>query len=143
MRLYLDCCCYNRPFDGSTQARLQQEADAVKKILNGWHCILGSDFLDMEISMISDIKKLSKVRKLYEPDEHIDISQSILDRAKELQAISTLHDMDSSHIAAAEAGHADAFLTVDDRLIRSCKGLDTIRIVNPVEFLKEVENNDE
>ena len=140
MRIYLDCCCYNRPFDDISQARMLAEAEAVKRILNGRPSILGSDFLDMEIDMIRDAKKLDKVIGLYRLiSEHIKASEFIFARAEQLRSCSSLKNMDSLHIAAAETAHADAFLTVDDRLVRSCKGIDvSVRICNPVEILEEV-----
>jgi hypothetical protein len=33
MRLYLDCCCFNRPFDDLSQIRVRLEAEAVEWIL--------------------------------------------------------------------------------------------------------------
>lgn len=33
MRVYLDNCCFNRPFDDQTQLRIHLESEAVKAIL--------------------------------------------------------------------------------------------------------------
>jgi hypothetical protein len=33
VRIYLDACCLNRPFDDQTQARIRLEAEAVLMIL--------------------------------------------------------------------------------------------------------------
>ena len=34
MRIYLDSCCYNRPFDDQTQERIHLESEAILTILN-------------------------------------------------------------------------------------------------------------
>ena len=34
MRLYFDCCCYNRPFDDLSQNRIHDESDAVLSLMN-------------------------------------------------------------------------------------------------------------
>ncbi|ORT99998.1 hypothetical protein D081_1579 [Anaerovibrio sp. JC8] len=96
--------------------------------------------MDMEISMIKDAKKLYYVFTLYKESvsEHIKTTDFIVNKALQYGSCSSLHDMDSLHIAAAEIGKADVFLTVDDRLIRSSKDLSlSVKILNPVDFLRE------
>ena len=56
MKLYLDCCCYNRPYDDLSQHRIAVESACIKTILNSSSYILGSDFLDMEISLKKMLK---------------------------------------------------------------------------------------
>lgn len=52
MLLYLDNCCFNRPFDDLSQARIRLEAAAVLKIQedirNGLHGLAWSYILDYE-----------------------------------------------------------------------------------------------
>jgi len=149
MRLYLDCCCYNRPFDDLTQNRIHDESDAILSILNRSRTdnstILGSQVLKMEINKISDFAKKAKVQMLYQAiNEEISFSADIQARARYIQQVSAIHSMDSLHIASAEAGHADVLLSTDDRLIRACKKLDLdVRVMNPVSYLAEVIEHDE
>jgi len=82
MRLYLDCCCYNRPFDDLTQNRIHDESDAILSILNRSRTdnstILGSQVLKMEINKISDFAKKAKVQMLYQAiNEEISFSAEI------------------------------------------------------------------
>jgi hypothetical protein len=52
MRLYLDLCCFNRPFDdqGQLLVRLQTEAKLAvqESIRNGAHTLIWSAILDLE-----------------------------------------------------------------------------------------------
>ncbi|MCC7335104.1 MAG: hypothetical protein IT422_08405 [Pirellulaceae bacterium] len=52
MRIYLDLCCFNRPFDDQSQAlvRLQTEAKLVVQnwIREGHHSLVWSGILDLE-----------------------------------------------------------------------------------------------
>ena len=67
----------------------------------------------------------------------------IVERAEMLRACSSIKLLDSLHIAFAEAGHASALLTTDERLIRACKTMELkITVINPVVFWKEVNHND-
>jgi len=149
MRLYLDCCCYNRPFDDLTQNRIHDESDAILSILNrsqtNGSVILGSQVLKMEIQKISDLAKKAKVQMLYQQSsEEIPFTDDIHSRAQRIQQASAIHSMDSLHIASAEAGHADVFLSTDDKLVRACQKLDLhVRVMNPVSYLAEVIEHDE
>ena len=63
----------------------------------------------------------------------------------ELQKLATLHEMDSLHIASAEFGNADIFLSTDDKLLRACNKIKQnlhVNVKNPVSYLAEVIEND-
>jgi predicted nucleic acid-binding protein len=51
--------------------------------------------------------------------------------------------LDALHIASAERAEADYFCTTDDDLLKKAQGgLRTeVRIVSPIEFLEELEND--
>ena len=65
MKIYLDVCCLNRPFDDLTQDRVRLESEAVLTILNhgqteNWH-LLNSEVIEIEISKIPEDDKRLKV----------------------------------------------------------------------------------
>jgi hypothetical protein len=53
MKLYLDTCCYNRPYDDQTQERIHLEGEAILAIINKREQnkdeIIGSPVLDFEM----------------------------------------------------------------------------------------------
>jgi hypothetical protein len=61
MLLYLDSCCYNRPFDDLSQIRVRLEADATEWILeesrSGRFTIVTSDYLSLELLRNPDLAK--------------------------------------------------------------------------------------
>lgn len=65
MRIYLDVCCFNRPFDDQTQDRIHLESETVRAILNrcqsGEWKLVGSEIVDFEISKIPDDDRRQKV----------------------------------------------------------------------------------
>ena len=148
MRIYLDRCCYNRPFDDLSQNRIHDESDAVLSILNRSQTdgtvIIGSQILRMEIDKIHDEGKKFKVKSLYGAVmESVEYSAFIKERAEVLRKVAVIHVMDSLHIASAEAAHADVFLSTDDKLVRACRKLSLhVRVMNPVSYLAEVIEND-
>jgi len=69
LRIYMDVCCLNRPFDDCNNDRISIESDAILKIIyrcqeEAWR-LLGSDAIDLEISRTSDPDKKRKVLILY------------------------------------------------------------------------------
>ena len=53
MRIYLDNCCLQRPFDDQTQPRIRVETEAVFAVLAviqaGEHSLLSSEALEYEV----------------------------------------------------------------------------------------------
>ena len=146
MRIYLDNCCYNRPFDDLTQERIHLESEAVLTILNlvqsGKLELIGSDVLRLEMSRMKDPIKRQRVIALYSIVENeIKYTDKIKERAEEIQKESNIKLFDSLHIASAEMGAADALLTTDDKLEKaSANPTLKLRVVNPLIFAWEVLN---
>jgi predicted nucleic acid-binding protein len=145
MKIYLDVCCLNRPFDDQTQDRVRLESEAVLSILNyskakGWR-LLNSEVISIEVSKIPDNEKKQKVTILSAMlQSHIGVDEDIESRALELENL-TFKSFDALHVACAEKGKADILLTTDDAFLRKasqCKQTLKVRIENPVRWLMEV-----
>ena len=122
MKLYLDVCCLNRPFDDQLQNRVRLEAEAVLSILelagSGALEIIGSDIIDDELSQMPDNERREKVGLLLTlASSHISLTSAIERRAMEL-AEWNIAPLDALHLASAEGAQADYFLTTDDDLLR-------------------------
>ena len=116
MKIYLDVCCLNRPFDDHRQERIRLESEAVIAILERSKTLilLSSEMVDLEISKIPDEDRRQKVRLLSSiPKVNIVMDDETLSRAKELNEMG-FKSIDAFHIACAEKGQADALLTTDD-----------------------------
>jgi hypothetical protein len=89
MKLYLDVCCLNRPFDDQSQNRVRLEAEAVLSILelagSGALEIIGSDIIDDELSQMPDNERREKVGLLLALAlSHISLTPAIERRVIEL-----------------------------------------------------------
>jgi len=147
MRIYMDACCLNRPFDDQTQDKIRIESDAVLAILSrcssGKWNLLSSEVLDIEIDKTPDEWKKGCVRNLYAlAEEHIILNEEIVRRAKELQRFG-VKSFDSLHVAVAEYAKADVFLTTDKGLL-SIIQREKIELMpsNPVYWFIEVNENE-
>ena len=144
LKIYLDNCCYNRPFDDLTQEKINLEASAIETIFRK-HIdkevkIYKSRAIDYEITKISDGDKKRKVEDLYDglELENISYTYNLDTRVEELEK-ANIHFMDAYHVAYAESKELDYFITVDKQLINASKKLNLkIKILNPIEFIMEV-----
>ncbi|MCM1309272.1 MAG: PIN domain-containing protein [Butyrivibrio sp.] len=144
MKIYLDNCCYNRPFDDQTQERIHLESEAILTILQRGQSkiyeIIGSDVLELEIERMQDIVKKQQVKDLYKVSEIcIHYTEEIKNRSKEIMEKSNIRTFDSLHIATAEAANADVMLTTDDKLEKMADRLElNVKVMNPLKFAWEV-----
>ncbi len=145
MRVYLDVCCLNRPFDDQTQDRIHLEAEAILTILKyiekkQWSMI-NSDAILYEVNKIPDPERKTKVQfTLSNADDYVQINEQILRRAKQIQQLD-VKSFDALHIACAEAAQADIFLTTDDKLLKKIhQFVDKIKVKvnNPLNWIREV-----
>lgn len=147
MKIYMDVCCLNRPFDDQTQDRIRIESDAILAILSkctsGEWQLLSSEVIDIEIENIQDKWKKSKVDELYKlAKEKIILDDKIVKRALEIQNFG-IKPFDSLHVASAEYSKADVFLTTDKKLLHAAAQLKLdIIIENPLNWFMEVDENE-
>ena len=142
MKIYLDVCCLNRPFDDHRQDRIRLESEAVVAILGRSKILtlLSSEIVDLEISKIPDEDRKQKVMLLSSISKmNIVIGDEIISRAKDLTKMG-FKSFDALHIACAEKGQADALLTTDDHLLKkaiSHREFIRVRLENPLRWLTE------
>ncbi len=145
MKVYLDVCCFNRPFDDHAQDRVRLESEAVLTILEHTQSvmwtIIGSEVIDIEISKIPDDDLRCKVNILTGmKQKFITVNNDVEIRAKELEKLG-FKSFDALHIACAEKGDADILLTTDDIFLSKAlqsRNILKVRVENPLRWLMEV-----
>ena len=147
-RIYLDTCCLSRLFDPPTQVRVRQEAEDIGQILTfcfrgNWNWI-SSTILSDEIEQTADLTKRVQMKALLSiTHQTISAGTDIRTRGNDLELLG-FQQLDALHIACAEVGEVDVFLTTDDRLLRRAQRYQSqlyIRVENPVTWLEEVTGN--
>jgi predicted nucleic acid-binding protein len=145
LRIYMDVCCLNRPFDDWTQPRIRLEAEAVLAIasrcqLNQWQ-LIKSTALESEILRTPDpIRRQRVLDSLTIASSNAPVTEETLNRAKDLSFFG-LKSFDALHIACAEAMNGDVFLTTDDRLLRKAQTNQSeikVPVANPVTWLMAI-----
>jgi predicted nucleic acid-binding protein len=149
LRIYMDACCLNRPFDDQSKDNVRFEAEAIVSILKRCNLgrewkLIGSDIIDLEISKCRDAVKRQKVLLLhYSAVEKVKNNTEIQSRAANFRRYN-IKLFDSLHLAAAEYANVDIFLTTDGQLIKTAARSDIkIRVANPLAYYMEVLNHEQ
>jgi len=141
MRIYLDICTFNRPFDDQNQLKIKLETEAKlfiqQGIINGSYELVWSYILEYENNhnkfndrrnAIYDWKKIAKV--------HCIENDKIVEYAEKLKK-QNIRTKDALHIACSVYTNSDYLITTDKKLFNL--QLNDIRIINPLTFLNDLE----
>ena len=143
LKIYLDCCCFNRPFDDQSDDKVRLESEAVLSIIDRCEAdiwdVYKSDILLDEILDTKDFIRKQKLLSLYSSATlNVELNNDIVKRAKEIREYN-IKAFDSLHVACAEFAEADIFLTTDKKLInRSMVANLKVRVLNPAVWIMEV-----
>ena len=142
MKIYLDNCCFNRPFDDQKQLRIKLETEAKLRIQedirSGLHQLIWSYILDYENSrnpFRERREQITRWRAYSKAD--IEEDEKVIDIATRVNQHG-IKKIDSLHIACAITAEADYFLTTDDEILKRAIHIQGILITDPIGFIKEV-----
>ena len=138
MKVYLDNCCFNRPYDDQTNIKVEVETKAKlyiqALIADGAVDLVWSYMLDFENSKNTHHQKAMAIQKWQDLSVlDVDEAVEIIEISKVIQSTG-IKPADSLHIACAIYGDSDCFITVDNRLLKYKS--DKIIICDPIEFLR-------
>lgn len=147
MKVYLDNCCYNRPYDDQSQLRISLEAQAKIKIqdmIKEKEIELASSYVLLyENSKNPHELRQNTIREFVKDNVSTFIDINRADKVKVIadEIIATgVKTVDAHHVACSILSESDYFLTTDDRLLKY--KTDRIRLVDPTEFIREWETSE-
>jgi predicted nucleic acid-binding protein len=143
MLVYLDNCCFNRPFDEQSNIRIKLETDAklhvqflirAEKLGLAW-----SYMLDYENHANPQLERKYIIQK-WKNLSMIDTNETteILDKAH-LLLEHGIKVKDALHIACAINMRCDFFLTTDDGIKKKSSYIQEIKILNPIGLINVIE----
>ena len=144
-RIYLDMCCFNRPYDEQSLLKVKLETQAKlsiqKLVLEGKIELVWSFILSYENAMNPFTEKKIQIAKwcnlaMFDCDSTDKISET----SEKLMKLG-LRLKDSLHIACAIFSNADYFITTDKGILN--RNLSEIKIINPVDFIFLTEESHE
>jgi len=139
-KLYLDNCCFNRPFDDQSQLLVRLETEAKLFIQQGikegtfelvWSCILDDE---NDANPFPVLKRRIKIWRSFAVQD-IEISDEVMRWAKHFHS-KGIRSMDALHLACAKIAKVDSFITTDLGILK--KQLEDIRVLNPLDFVQQI-----
>ena len=144
MRVYLDNCSYNRPYDDQSQMRIHLETQAklhIQDMIRQEKIELVTSYvLDFENSNNRSIQKKMAIEKFMKEYATLYVSNK---NEKDIEKIATVimetgvKEKDAYHVACAVIAECNYFVTTDDRLLKYQS--EKIELVTPGEFIRRME----
>lgn len=127
MRIYLDNCCLQRPFDQQTNPRIRVETEAVFAVLAAVQAkdvvLCNSEALRFEINRIPDAtRRFESLSILSLAGMDLLVTDAVEELALSFEQRG-LSALDALHLALASAAQVDYFCTCDDKLFRKARTL--------------------
>ena len=145
MRIYLDNCCYNRPYDDQTQMTISLETQAKLYIQDcvrkGEYELVTSFILLYEISRNPNSVHSQSILNYIQQYSTLFVSDNDIVNIELIAAgiqSSGIKKMDAWHVACAISAKTDYFLTTDKRLLKY--NSEKIILLNPIEFISIMED---
>ena len=141
MRLYLDNCCFNRPYDEQNMLTVRLETEAKLHIQSAirdkQYALAWSYILDYENAANPLEERRTEIQKWEAlADIYAVATPAILAMMEKLVAIG-IKPKDALHIACAKELDCQYFLTVDKGILRKAQRIAQIQILNPIDFVVE------
>ena len=138
MKVYLDNCCFNRPFDDQASLIICLETEAklhVQELIRqGELELLWSFVLDYEVNAnpFEEVRERVTAWKTLAVAD-CDLSDEVASKASELMKLG-LRQKDASHVACAIVLGAEYFLSTDKKILN--KPITEIKCLNPIDFVR-------
>ena len=141
MRIYLDNCCYGRPYDKQDSDKIISETKSIrfirKEIENGNLELVTSYMLHFENNQRPDENQRDEITKFIKSYRKIHIgidnAENLLESVKKIMSTG-IKRKDTYHVASAILANCDYFLSTDERLLKY--NSDKLKLLNPIEFIK-------
>ncbi len=147
MRVYLDCCCYNRPYDDLSHLTVGLEAQAKLYIQNeirrGKYKLVTSEMLNFEVGNCPVAIRRKTILSYIEENSSVHVGPENSGRVKEMayKIMETgVKYKDACHVASALLADCAYFISTDKRLLKY--KTERMKIVNPIEFVREMEEKE-
>ena len=139
MKIYLDHCTYNRPFDDQRNIKIQLETFAKlyiqDQIRQGTYDLVWSYMSDFENSYNPNIENRNSIQaweniakfKCKSTEKILLLGNKIMEKG--------IRANDALHIACALECQCEYFITTDIGLIN--KKIDNVQIINPIDFIRQ------
>ena len=146
IKIYLDNCAYNRPYDDKNQLIVRMEAEAKLKIQEdirkGIYELIWSYMNEYENNDNPYDDKREAIGVWKQIAAYICLpDDKILKKGKQIQN-TAIRPKDSLNLACAIESGCSCFITTDKALLKKAGLFSEIEIINPIDFIRKEEESD-
>jgi predicted nucleic acid-binding protein len=141
LKIYLDNCCYGRPFDDLSQEKIKNEANAkmfIQSLIQYKSISLYYSFMSLyEISKCPLEENKRHIQNFVISNADTYISKANYDEIEKLSneiMLTGIKQKDATHLACSIIAKCNYFITTDDRVTKY--KTERIKVVNPIDFIK-------
>lgn len=145
MRVYLDMCCYNRPYDDQSQIKVSLETQAklhIQDLIQKKHLELVTSYM-LRYECGQNPYEMRRRAIMQFVDTHatayvgLERKEEIVSMATEIMSTGVKFK-DACHVASAVYANCEYFISTDKRLLKY--KTDQIKLVNPIDFVTGTED---
>ncbi len=143
MRVYLDNCCFNRPFDDQSQPKIRLETEAKlyiqEALLRTKLELAWSYILDFE-NAANPFGERKNAIEAWRRRAVVDVEETpeVLERAEALVARG-LKSKDALHVACAVASRCEYFVTTDASILRKLRDFSDVNVLDPTALVRRIQ----
>jgi predicted nucleic acid-binding protein len=141
MKIYLDNCTLQRPFDDQSQSRIKIESEAVLEIIHAIEIgkieLISSEILEYELEISKQPLRIEFGKKILSlATQTITLQEHHRELANNFSNYG-VKAIDALHLAVAHDTKAHFLSTCDDRFISASKRIDNLNchLTNPTQFV--------
>lgn len=145
MRVYLDMCCYNRPYDDQSQIKVSLETQAklhIQDLIQKKRLELVASYM-LRYECGQNPYEMRRKAIMQFVDTHAtayvgpERKDEIVSMATEIMSTG-IKFKDACHVASAVYANCEYFISTDKRLLKY--KTDQIKLVNPIDFVTGTED---
>ncbi|AUB81359.1 PIN domain protein [Candidatus Thiodictyon syntrophicum] len=139
-RVYLDNCCFNRPYDSQASELIRLETEAKLyiqgAILSGRLTLVWSFILDYENAANPYPERREAIVEWKALASHdVRPLEDIRERANAISALTGIRPKDALHLACSIHADCDYFITTDRGLLKKAVRVPDAKAIGPLDFL--------
>ena len=145
--IYLDNCCFNRPFDDQSYLSIFLETYAKLAIQD----LVNEKEIDLVWSFILDYENNANPDEVVKQEilgwrnkayKIVNRNSPLINEAQKIKDAG-FGNKDALHIAASIEANVDYFITVDKGILKKKNFIKNLEIVNPIDFITILERRDD
>ena len=146
MKIYLDNCCFNRPYDSQAAERIKLETEAKlyiqRLVMEGKLALVWSFMLDYENSASPYPDQREAIGQWKDvARQYIPALEKVRERGSAIEVATGIKPKDALHLACDVEADSDYFITTDRSFLKRSQVVKEVQALNPIDLVLILEDS--